>query len=172
MDEGTSASETNDQPAGPLSQRRGGPASPRTTVWMVSIRTGLNGRKGQIWLEPGALVFSPSSDRFGQTAIKLADIRRVKQSRFVPVLDLRLRSPDLPDRIGLYFVEPPSLDTTRDEADDTTVNRISVLVPITAPRRRARKDAATSLREANPAVRDEVSAWLKRLKRAMEGARA
>ena len=138
---------------------------------MVSLRTGLNGRKGQIWLEPGALVFSPSSDRFGQTAIQLSDIRKVKQSRFVPVLDLRLRSPDLPDRMGFYFVEPPSLDTTKGEADDGTLNRVSVLVPITSPRRRARKEAATSLREANPAVRDEVSAWLKRLRRAIQVSR-
>jgi hypothetical protein len=165
MDERTSASDTNDRPGG---GRRGGPAGQRTTVWMVSLRTGLNGRKGQIWLEPGTLVFNPASDRFGQTAIKLSDIRKVKQSRFVPVLDLRLRSPDLPDRMGFYFVEPPSLDTTRGEADDGTVNRVSVLVPITSPRRRARKDAATSLREANPGTRDEVSAWLKRLKRAMQ----
>jgi len=134
---------------------------------MVSLRTGLNGRKGQIWLEPGVLVFSPASNRFGQTAIKLSDIKRVKQSRFVPVLDLRLRASDLPDRMGFYFVEPPSLDTTEGEMDDSTVNRVSILAPITSPRRRARKNAATALREANPAVRDEVTAWLKRLRRAM-----
>lgn len=157
-----------EQPAGQATSPDA-PLGPRTTVWMVSLRTGLNGRKGQIWLEPGVLVFSPASNRFGQTAIKLTDIRRVKQSRFVPVLDLRLRAPDLPDRMGLYFVQPPSLDTTEGEMDDSTVNRVSILAPITSPRRRARKDAATALREANPAVREEVTAWLTRIRRAMRG---
>jgi hypothetical protein len=148
-------------------RRMDGPTGAHTTVWMVSLKTGLNGRKGQIWLEPGVLVFRPSSSSFGDTRIKLQDIRKVKQSRFVPVLDFRLRAADQPERMGLYFVEPPSLDTTRDEADDSTVNRVSVLVPITAPRRRARKNAATALREANPAVRDEVGAWLARIRSAM-----
>jgi hypothetical protein len=145
-----------------------GPAGPHATVWMVSLKTGLDGRRGRIWLEPGVLVFRPASSGYGDTRIRLEDIRRVKAARFTPVLDFRLRAADQPDRMGLYFVRPPSLDTTRDEADDSTQNRISVLAPISAPRRRARKNAATELREANPEVRDEVRVWLNRIRRAMK----
>ncbi len=144
-----------------------GPVGPHSTVWMVSLKTGLGGRKGAIWLEPGVLVFRPASNRWGDTRIRTEHIRRVKQSRFTPVLDLRLRAPDQPERIGFYFVQPPSLDSSKGEGDGGIRERASALVPLTSPKRRARKDAASALREANPVIRDEVSAWLVRIRKAM-----
>jgi len=145
-----------------------GPVGPRSTVWMVSIKTGLGGRKGQVWLEPGVLVFRPASNRWGDTRIRTEHIRRVKQARFTPVLDLRLRAPDQPERMGFYFVQPPSLDTgSGGDGGGSIRERATALVPITSPKRRARKDAASALREANPVVRDEVAAWVSRIRKAM-----
>jgi hypothetical protein len=141
--------------AEPAAHGRGEPTGARSTVWMVSLKTGLAGRKGRVWLEPGLLVFRPDSDRFGDTRIALEHVRRVKAARFTPVLDLRLVDPDLPPRMGFYFVAPPSLQPIEKQG-----------IQLQSPRRRAQRDAATALRDANPFVREEVKAWVERIRRA------
>ncbi len=138
----------------PVAAGRGGPTRPHSTVWMVSIKTGMSGLKGPIWLEPDLLVFRPDSGRVGDTRIRLDHIRRVRAARFTPVLDMRVRDPDLPERLGFYFVAPPNLDPIERQG-----------IQLQSPRRRAQRDAATALRDANPLVRDEVVAWVERIER-------
>jgi hypothetical protein len=139
-----------------LEDRREAPVGPHSTVWLVSLKTGLGGRKGQMWLDGRELVFRPASDRYGDMRLRLEHIRRVKAARFTPVMDMRLSAPDQPSRIGFYFVKPPSLDPVEKPG-----------VHLTSPRRRARRDAATSLRGANPMVREELVGWVERIKRAL-----
>src|SRR6266498_3810920 len=61
-----------------------------STVWMVSARTGLEGRKGQLTLKDRALVFVPESDRYGDSVFMLVDIARVRRARGSPVLEIHL----------------------------------------------------------------------------------
>jgi hypothetical protein len=129
---------------------------PHSTVWMVNLRTGLAGRKGILFLDGRTLVFRPLSTQFGDTRIALEHVRQVRAARFTPVVDLRLASPDLPQRIGFYFVEPPNLDPIE-----------STGIQLTSPRRRARREAASVLREANTLIRDDVDAWVRRIKTAV-----
>ena len=52
-----------------LEDRREAPVGPHSTVWLVSLKTGLGGRKGQMWLDGTELVFRPASDRYGDMRI-------------------------------------------------------------------------------------------------------
>ena len=70
--------------------------------------------------------------------------------------------------MGFYFVEPPSLEPTTAEADPGSRATISNLLPLTSPKRRARREAATSLREWNPLVREELAEWVTRIRKAMK----
>jgi len=122
---------------------------------MVSLRTGLQGRKGTLFLDGDLLVFRPESTRFGDTRIRIEQIRRVKPARMTPVMDVRLAVPDLPTRMGFYFVEPPSLEPVERSG-----------LHLTSPRARARRDAATALRGADPSIRDDLLAWVGRIRAA------
>jgi hypothetical protein len=133
-----------------------GDSRPHSTVWMVNLKTGLAGRKGILFLDGRILVFRPLSTQFGDTRIGLDHVRQVKAARFTPVLDVRLSAPDLPQRIGFYFVEPPNLEPIE-----------STGIQLTSPRRRARREAASVLREANSMIRDDVDAWVRRIKMAV-----
>jgi hypothetical protein len=123
---------------------------------MVSMRTGLEGRKGTLFLDDRTLVFRPHSSQFGDTRIGLEHIRQVRAARFTPVLDMRVSAPDVPARLGFYFVEPPNLEPIESSG-----------IHLTSPRRRARREAASVLREANPLIRDDVDAWVKRIRGAV-----
>ncbi len=131
---------------------------PHSTVWMVSMRTGLEGRKGTLFLDDRTLVFRPHSAQSGDTRIGLEHIRQVRAARFTPVLDLRVTASDVPGRLGFYFVEPPNLEPIESSG-----------IQLTSPRRRARREAASVLREANPLIREDVDAWVKRIRRAARG---
>jgi hypothetical protein len=117
-----------------------------STVWMVSARTGLNGRKGQLVLEEQSLVFQPESDRFGETAIDLADIKRIRRAKASPVLEIHLELPDTPRIIAFYFVEPPPMRLPDD--------RFRLF-----PRYFARRSAIADLRKGNAMKREEVIEW-------------
>jgi hypothetical protein len=130
------------------------PTGARSIVWMVNMKTGMSGRKGHLSMEPGVLVFHPDSTRYGDTRIRFEHVRRAKAARFTPVLDLRLEGPDLPQRMGFYFAEPPSTDPIERSGLD-----------LSTPRRRAQREAAASLRDADLLVRQDLEAWVTRIER-------
>src|SRR6266513_1644928 len=124
-----------------------------STVWMVSARTGLDGRKGQLVLEEQSLVFQPESDRYGQTAIHLADIKRIRRAKSSPVLEVHLELPDTPRIIAFYFVSPPPMRLPDD--------RFRLF-----PRYFARRSAIAHLRKGNAMKREEVIEWYEEIERA------
>jgi hypothetical protein len=118
-----------------------------TTVWMVHARTGLEGVKGTIALESGALVFRPTGGRSAETVIPVGEIRRLRRARGSPVLEVEISIAGAPPIIGFYFVKPP---------------------PLTAPtesyrpfgRFLARRRAIATLRAGNTARREDVEVWV------------
>jgi hypothetical protein len=149
-----------EDPAQTGSAAGGAEAAPgaRSVVWMVNLKTGMSGRKGHLWLEPGILVFRPDSTSFGDTRIALERIRRVKAARFTPVMDLRLSDPALQSRMGFYFAEPPSA---------APIERSGL--HLTSPKRAGQREAAATLRDADLLVRADLDAWVERIKRAKRG---
>lgn len=123
-----------------------------STVWMVSIKTGLQGRKGTLAMEGPTLIFRSASRRFGDTRIRLEEITRVRRARASPVLDLRLSSSTHPDRMGFYFVQPPDLDPS----DGLHLR----------PRRHARRVAAQTMRRSNAQMKAEVEGWAREIEEA------
>jgi hypothetical protein len=118
-----------------------------TTVWMVHARTGLQGVKGTIALESGALVFRPTGGRSGETVIPVGEIRRLRRARGSPVMEVEISIAGAPPIIGFYFVKPP---------------------PLTPPtegyrpfgRFLARRRAIATLRAGNAARREDVEVWV------------
>jgi hypothetical protein len=118
-----------------------------TTVWMVHARTGLQGVKGTIALESGALVFRPTGGRSGETVIPVGEIRRLRRARGSPVMEVEISIAGAPPIIGFYFVKPP---------------------PLTPPtegyrpfgRFLARRRAIATLRAGNAARREDVAVWV------------
>jgi hypothetical protein len=131
----------------------------RSTVWMVHARTGMDGVKGAITLEPGSLVFHPVNTHAGESAFPLDRIRRVRRVRGSPVLEIHLRSDADPQVVGFYFIKPPSLE----EGPDTQIGFFRVR------RHGARKQAAYILRSANSLKKDEVQRWVDRIRKASGG---
>jgi hypothetical protein len=125
-----------------------------STVWMVSAKTGVTGRKGTLSLEADSVVFRPASTAFGDTIIPLEGLRKVRRVRGSPVLELRVALPDQPPMIAFYFVPPPDLNPP----DDL---RIRLL-----PKRTARKDAIAELRQGNFRKKAEIGAWAEAIERA------
>jgi hypothetical protein len=150
MDEGAEMAPKTDGEQGGGHQ----PSGAHSIVWMVNMKTGMSGRKGHLSMEPGVLVFHPDSTRYGDTRIRFEHVRRAKAARFTPVLDLRLEGPDLPRRMGFYFAEPPSTDPVE----------LSGL-HLSSPRRRAQREAAATLRDANLLVRQDLETWVVRIER-------
>jgi hypothetical protein len=126
-----------------------------STVWMVSARTGLEGRKGQLTLRDRALVFVPESGQYGNSEFKLADISRVRRARGSPVLEIHLELPDAPRIVGFYFVEPPPIRLPDD--------RFRLF-----PRYLARRSAIRALSKGNNLRREEVIEWFEDIERARE----
>ena len=126
-------------------------------VWMVSARTGVTGRKGTLSLEADSVVFRPTSTAFGDTIIPLKGLRKVRRVRGSPVLEFRVTLPDQPPVVAFYFVPPPDLNPP----DDL---RIRLL-----PKRTARKDAITHLRQGNLRKKAEIGAWAEAIERARHG---
>ena len=122
---------------------------------MVSLRTGLQGRKGALFMDGRTLVFRPDSTRYGDTRIGIEHVQRVKPARLTPVLDVRLSAPDLPARMGFYFVQPPDLEPVEQAG-----------IRLSSPRRQARREAASRLREANPLIREDLPGWVRRIQAA------
>ncbi len=126
-----------------------------STVWMVSARTGLDGRKGQLVLEQRSLVFQPESDRFGGTAIQLTDIKRIRRAKGSPVLEIHLELPDTPRIIAFYFMKPPPMRLPDD--------RFRLF-----PRYFARRSAIADLRKGNAMRREEMIEWYEEIERERE----
>ncbi len=125
-----------------------------STVWMVSSRTGVSGRKGTLSLEAESLVFRPASTAFGDTVLPLTALRKVRRVRGSPVLELRVAIPQHPSVVAFYFVPPPDLTAPQDL-------RIRFL-----PKRAVRKDAITQLRQGNLRKKAEIGAWAEAIQRA------
>ncbi|HEX2088366.1 MAG TPA: hypothetical protein VHI54_00320 [Actinomycetota bacterium] len=125
-----------------------------STVWMVSARTGVTGRKGTLLLEADSVVFRPASTAFGDTIIPLKALRKVRRVRGSPVLEISVAMRDQPAMVAFYFVPPPDLNPPNDL-------RIRLL-----PKRAARKDAITQLRQGNLRKKAEIGAWADALERA------
>jgi hypothetical protein len=124
-------------------------------VWMVHRRTGPEGQKGELALESGRVVFSPTGGA-DPTAFPLEDIRGVRRVIGSPVLELRLASRSEFRMVGFYFIQPPSLDP----ADGT--GRVM-------KRRAARKGAVVKLRTWNAAKREEIRSWVNELRPLLGG---
>jgi hypothetical protein len=122
---------------------------------MVSARTGLEGRKGELTLRDRALVFAPESDRYGDSVFKLVDIARVRRARGSPVLEIQLDLPDAPRIVGFYFVEPPPIRLPDDKF------RLF-------PQYFARRSAVRALSKGNNLKREEVIEWFEEIERARE----
>ncbi len=128
-----------------------------STVWMISVKTGVTGRKGTLSLEADSVVFRPASTAFGDTIIPLKGLRRVRRVRGSPVLELHAVLPDQPPVIAFYFVPPPDLS----RPDDLRIRFL--------PKRTARKDAITQLRQGNLRKKAEIGAWAEAIERARRG---
>jgi hypothetical protein len=116
------------------------------TVWMVNRRTGPNGLKGTLKLEPEHLVFSPKDERASPTIFERAQIRRARRVRGAPVLEIKLASESDVRILGFYFVQPPNL-----------VPEQSGMLK----KRRARSDAVATLRSWNPVKKETIVEWVK-----------
>jgi hypothetical protein len=128
-------------------------ASRESTVWMVSARTGLDGRKGRLLLNEKALVFQPESDRYGANVFPLGDVRRIRRAKASPVLEIHLELPDAPRIVAFYFVKPPPMRLPDDKF------RLF-------PRYFARRSAIAELRKGNAMKRQEVIDWIEDVERA------
>ena len=124
-----------------------------STVWMVHARTTLDGVKGVLSLEQGALVFRPDGGRSGETVIPVDDVRRVGRAPGSPVLEVRVAVPGAPSIIGFYFVQPPSL------SPPTEGFRLF-------SRYMARRRAIAKLRAGNAVKRREVEQWVRDVRKA------
>jgi hypothetical protein len=121
-------------------------AARSTTVWMVNKRTGLDGLKGRLSVEDGAVLFRPDRDPGDETAILLSDIRTVRRVLGSPVLEIKL-GPGVGQRLmGFYFIKPPSLAPPKDAG--------------MLRRRYGRKAATERLREWNRVKKQDVAAWV------------
>jgi hypothetical protein len=131
----------------PAQKRLLGPSdadAPR--VWMVNLLTGMDGRRGRLFLEPSKLVFRPDSTD-GETSIPLAFIKRARRVVGSPVLEIRVdRSKEMPPVFGFYFVAPPSLAPP----EGARFKR----------ERARRRSAAATLMSANPGKKEEIRAWV------------
>jgi hypothetical protein len=125
----------------------------RSTVWMVNALTGQSGRKGLLSLGNGSLMFDPESPRVGQSVFPVSDIKRARRVRGSPVLEIALSKGGSVQRMGFYFVRPPSLEAEPDMMFFRT--------------KRIRKRALNTLRGANKEKKPEIEEWV----RAIEAAR-
>jgi hypothetical protein len=128
-----------------------------STVWMVSAKTGVSGRKGTLSLEADSVVFRPASTAFGDTIIPLRRLRKARRVRGSPVLEVHAALPDQPAVIAFYFVPPPDLSPP----DDLRIRFL--------PKRTARKGAITELRQGNLRKKAEIGAWAEAIDRARRG---
>jgi len=127
-----------------------------SAVWMVHARTTMDGVRGELSLEDGAVIFRPAGGRSAETVIPTGEIRRVRRARGSPVLELRITVPGGPSVIGFYFVQPPSL------APPTEGFRLF-------SRYLARRRAIGKLRAGNAVKRQEVERWLQSVREAQGG---
>jgi hypothetical protein len=125
-----------------------------TTVWMLHARTGMEGRKGRLSLEDGAVRFDPVKEGEPPTVVPFGDIRRARRVLASPVLELRLRTPNghALEVIGFYFTRPPSLDPD----PEARVLR----------KHRAKSRAVNDLRRANLDKKESIAEWVRQIRSA------
>jgi hypothetical protein len=123
------------------------PGARKTIVWLISSRTTRDGVKGTLTMTTQGLLFSPTSGA-PETLFRHQEVKRAHRVMTSPVLELKL-SGDHPRLVGLYFIEPP---------------------PLTPPgpqlfgRRRARRQAVTTLIGSNASRRDLIDEWVRRIR--------
>ncbi len=134
----------------------GGAAAATETpvIWMVHRGTGLDGVAGSLAIEGDALVFRPLEGG-PPTWFPLRGIRHVRRVIGSPVLEIALRPGLEVPIVGFYFIRPPSL--TGPDPSGRPVRR-----------RTARKYAAVRLRTWNAIKRDEIRAWVRNIRSAMQ----
>jgi len=139
--------------AGDRTNGRGEPEPPtsnppkRTIVWLISARTTRDGVKGALTMTPEGLLFGPTSGA-PETLFRHEEVRRAHRVRTSPVLELKL-SADHPRLVGLYFIEPPPLKPAG---------------PQLLGKRRARRQAVTTLLGSNASRRDIIDGWVQRIR--------
>ena len=86
------------------------------TVWMVHKDTGKEGVLGELILTEGELIFRPdvrgakrNLDLLGETILPLGHVRKASRSRGTPVLEVRSKTPGVPDVVLFYFAKPPDM---------------------------------------------------------------
>jgi hypothetical protein len=126
-----------------------------TTVWMVHARTGLDGVKGTLSLQQGALVFAPAGGRSGDTVLPIHELRKVRRAPGSPVLEVEISIAGAPPVIGFYFVKPPPLKPTSESYRPFA-------------RFMTKRRAIASLRAGNAARREDVEVWVQAVRRAQQ----
>ena len=116
------------------------PVGGATVVWIVHEKTGhsswsrgvSSGTKGLMTIETDRLLFRPDLRHEGDTRIPLQDVRKVKRSRFTPVIELRLTSASLPKTVWFYFTQPPDLGPGDDGIAPKRIARLTMAEAMSA----------------------------------------
>jgi hypothetical protein len=126
-------------------------------VWMVHARTPFDGVRGVLSVDERALQFRPDGGRLGDTVVPFDRIRKVRRALGSPVLEVEISINDAPPVIGFYFVKPPTL--TQPSEGYRPFGRYLT-----------KRKAIAKLRAGNHARKQEVDAWVDRLREARRGA--
>jgi hypothetical protein len=125
-------------------------------VWMVHARTPFDGVRGVLSVDERAVQCRPDSERLGSTVIPFDRIRKVRRALGSPVLEVEIAISDAPPVIGFYFVKPPTL--TQASEGYRPFGRFLT-----------KRKAIAKLRAGNHARKQEVDAWVERLRAGRRG---
>jgi hypothetical protein len=141
----------------------------RVRVWAVDLTAGVSTKDhpGFLSLDAATLRFEPSKEGEPTLTIALVEITRVRRLRGSPVLMVLSGRDPTTRRTAFYFVQPPPLTAFEAGRDDR-----NVLTALRNPRRKARRENVGYLGLSNRAKKDEVVAWEKALRSAVEAARS
>jgi hypothetical protein len=128
-------------------------------VWMVHARTPFDGVRGALSVDDRAVQFRPDSERLADTVIPFDRIRKVRRALGSPVLEVEISINDAPPVIGFYFVKPPTLNQPTEGYRPFG-------------RFLTKRKAIAKLRAGNHARKQEVDAWVDRLRAGRRGSGA
>ncbi len=131
-----------------------------SVVWLVDAATGPDGVRGKLSLAGGELSFrSDDPSTPSQRVFPLREIRKVKRVLGSPVLEIRVKGPNVAKALGLYFVRPPRL------GGEDAAPAIRPLM-----RHASRRQAVVTLRDANKLKKAEIREWVARIRKEMRKA--
>jgi hypothetical protein len=124
---------------------------------MVHGDTGRMGVRGELVLTEGEVIFRPeirgarrNLDLLGETVLPLSSIRRARRSRGTPVLEVRTRTPGVPQVVLFFFAKPPDMYSS------------GLMNP--------RTHSATYLANSNLLYREEIDQWVGAIRSAISAA--